>query len=180
MGIVKSLTVNSDLSAEMVVSGNFSHYHNTDNPIVEIFRAINLARMSDKTLPYQAMHYTVGLPSYNKQRKTTKCIFRLNAASYIPTEENLSPEDRLAEMAIFMEQDFIFFKKEMGKTLRNFVACPSGYPLYMQYVRNIEKADKIGKMEELWKPYVSEKPILPSPKTDSAHFPSSAPRLKKP
>ena len=55
---------------QIVVTGDVSHYRWTDNPIIEIFRAVEQAVRQEDSLPL-----SVGCPTYSSATGTTKCSF---------------------------------------------------------------------------------------------------------
>ena len=131
----------AEMTAKLITSGDLSHYHNVDNPIIEFFRAINFSLMRNEKLPRRVMHYAIGFPEYDKRTKTTSCLFRLNCSTYFPSNPNLTPEERLEEMGKFMAEDFALIEKKLKKLLEAFLCRPEGLTLYEKYKREVFLAD---------------------------------------
>lgn len=130
----------AEMTAKLVTSGDLSHYHNVDNPVIEFFRAINFSLMRSKKLPRRVMHYAIGFPIYDKRTKTTSCLFRLNCTTYFPSSSDLSPEERLEEMGKFMTEDFALIEKKLKKLLDAFLNRPEGLMLYERSKKEVFEA----------------------------------------
>ena len=141
--IVKKFVVNhKEQVIELTLSGDYSHYHNADNPIIEFFRAINLSlmRRAQHNPSYAPMmHYVVGFPKYNAETSETTCIFRPNYVTYIPKTAS-SPQDQAKEISTIMTKNSEKIKKEFAHIIEDFTNDPNGYALYGQYIATAASA----------------------------------------
>lgn len=97
--------------SKIIISGDVSHYKQTDNPIVEIFRAVE-----QKYSPENRIGITVGCPRYDAVTNLTTCNLLPNNVNSLKGEdfERASKEAFEKVRTPFEEALTAFFNKEHG------------------------------------------------------------------
>ena len=137
--IIETVVDRKEQTALFVVTGNFGNFRDADNPIIEMFRAVNHSLMLSSRKNRRVMHYALYLPHFDEKKNNTMICVRLNAATYIPRGV-YTPDAKLAQMGKFMEEDISEIKKQLEKLVEKFSEIPEGYSLYIRRLEELDKA----------------------------------------